>query len=65
MRKNLYLILTILSAVNLLYTFFSDATNGDFFGFQVDIWTYRLVWVLFTALFFKTYFNLRKASTEK
>jgi hypothetical protein len=65
MRKNLYLILTILSAVNVVYTFFSDATNGDFFGFQVDIWTYRLVWVLFTALFFKTYFNLRKASTEK
>lgn len=65
MRKNLYLILTILSAVNLVYTFFSDAANGDFFGFQVDIWTYRLVWVLFTALFFKTYFNLRKASTEK
>ena len=65
MRKNLYLILTILSVANLVYTFFSDTTNGDFFGFQVDIWTYRLIWALFAALFFKTYYNLRKASTEK
>lgn len=65
MRKNLYLVLTILSAMNVVYTFLSDADAGDFFGFQVDIWVYRLLWLLFTALFFKTYFNLRKASTEK
>lgn len=65
MRKNLYLILTILAVVNVVYTFFSGAAHGDFFGFKVDIWIYRLVWALFAALFFKTYFNLRKASTEK
>lgn len=65
MRKNLYLILTILSVMNVGYTFFSDAASGDFFGFQVDIWVYRLVWILFAALFFKIYFNLRKTSTEK
>ena len=65
MRKNLYLILTILSVANFVYTFFSDTANADFFGFQVDIWTYRFIWALFAALFFKTYFNLRKNSTEK
>jgi hypothetical protein len=65
MRKNLYLILTILSVANLVYTFFSEATNGSFFGFEVDIWTFRLIWALWSAVFFKTYYNLRKASTEK
>lgn len=65
MRKNLYLILTILSVINVGYTFFSDAVNGDFFGFKVDIWIYRLVWTLFAALFFKVYFNLKKSSTER
>lgn len=65
MRKNLYLILTILSVANIGYTFLSDATYGDFFGFEVDIWTYRLVWAFFAILFFKTYYNLRKDSTEK
>jgi hypothetical protein len=65
MRKNLYLILTILSVVNLVYTFFSEATNGDFFGFEVDIWTFRFIWALLSVLFFKTYYNLRNASTEK
>ena len=65
MRKNLYLILTILSTMNVVYTFLSDAEVGDFFGLQVDIWVYRFVWILLTVLFFKTYFNLRKASIEK
>ncbi len=65
MRKNLYLILTILSLVNLVYTFFSEATNGDFFGFQVDIWMYRFVWAILVVLFFKTYVKLRNNSTEK
>lgn len=65
MRKNLYLILGILSTINFVYSFFGNAISAEFFGFQVDIWVYRLIWVLLTTLFFRTYFNLRNNTTQK
>ena len=65
MRKNLYLILAVLSTINLAYSFLGSNVKGDFFGYQVNIWVYRMVWVFLTFLFFRTYFILRKASTEK
>ena len=65
MRKYLYLILGIVSVLNVVYSFFSEATQGDFFGIEVNIWVYRLIWFLLIGYFFKTYMNLREQSIEK
>jgi hypothetical protein len=64
-KKNLYLILTILFGTGLIYDFIYGIENHRLFFMEVNVWVYRLVRLLFVSIFFKEYLDARNAERRK
>ena len=60
--KNKYvtLVLGIIAAINVIYSFFGNNETGTIFSFELNIWLYRLVWVGVTFGFFLEYSKILK-----
>ena len=44
MNKTITLIIGIFAVINLIYSFFGNSEYSNIFGFEVNIWIYRLIW---------------------
>jgi hypothetical protein len=58
-NKNFFLVLTILSATELVFNSIYNGASHRLFWMEANIWLYRLVKVLFICLFLKGYFDAR------
>ena len=64
-KKNLYLVLTILFGTGLIYDFIYGIENYRLFFMEVNVWVYRIVRLLFVGFFFKEYLDARTAERRK
>ena len=62
MGRTLNLILGIIAAANVIYSFWGNLETATIFGISMNIWLYRLIWALFAAVFFYSYFKARKVN---
>ncbi|WP_343486199.1 hypothetical protein [Allomuricauda sp. d1] len=62
--KYLNLVVGILALINVVYTFFSESETSTFFGMEISIWLYRLIWLILAALCFYGYYT-RKVADQK
>jgi len=62
-KKNVFLIGGILAA--LVFTgFLAESEPQTFFGFSVNIWVYRIAWLIVTTSMFANYFKMKKSEKE-
>jgi len=59
-KKNFYLIVGILTAL-VFIGFLSETEPRTLLGFSVNIWFFRIGYLILTIFFFKHYFKLKKA----
>ncbi|AIM60747.1 hypothetical protein IX49_09520 [Cellulophaga lytica] len=55
MRKTILIIGIALALVNVVYSFMRDAETVPFFGKDINIWVYRLIWAFMAVLIFNAY----------
>lgn len=44
MRKITSIIGMVIAIITIVYSFFAMGNTGQFFGFEMNIWVYRLIW---------------------
>lgn len=60
--KNKYILLIVGIVTLLNFTGFMTETDApDLFGYEVNIWVYRIAWLFMTIYFFTRYYKVRKA----
>ena len=62
MRKVLVLILGLLAVLTVIYSFWENAATDYIFGFEVNIWIYRLFWSLLAIGILSGYFKRKKSN---
>ena len=62
MNRKLSLIIGILAAANVVYSFFRNSDHSTIFGIELNIWVYRLIWSFLAFTILYKYFNGNKAS---
>ncbi|MEM1258347.1 MAG: hypothetical protein AAGC45_13565 [Bacteroidota bacterium] len=62
--KTLNPIVGILAIISVIYTFFETSETYDFFGIGLNVWGYRLIWVILAAGCFYGYYK-RKLKTAQ
>lgn len=55
MRKTILIIGVALALVNVVYSFMRDTETVLFFGKDINIWVYRLIWAFMAVLIFNAY----------
>ena len=59
MNKLASILIGIIAIANVIYSFFENSNLGSFFGFEINIWVYRLFWS-FIAVYMFYRFNNKK-----
>ena len=62
MSKTITLIVGILAVVNVIYSFFGNSESDQMFGFEMNIWIYRIIWSLLAVGIFYDYSKKKKIS---
>ncbi|ASV32439.1 hypothetical protein [Maribacter cobaltidurans] len=60
MRRTILIIGMAIAVVTIIYSFFGMGDTGQFFGFEMNIWFYRLIWFGLFLLVLKDYLKMRK-----
>lgn len=58
-KKNLFLITAIISTI-VFIGFLGEKDPQEFFGFEINIWIYRIAWLLISIAFYSSYFSFKK-----
>mgnify|MGYP007105800272 CR=1 FL=1 len=62
MSKIVNVIIVIIAVANVVYSFWKYSDSISFFGFEVNIWVYRLFWSLIAIGIFYDYSKKKKVS---
>ena len=62
MSKTITLIIGVLAIANVIYSFFGNSETVNMFGFDLNIWGYRLLWTLLAIGIFYDYLKKKKIS---
>lgn len=46
MSKIVTLIVVIIAVANVIYSFFGNSDTEQIFGFEMNIWIYRIIWIV-------------------
>ena len=60
MNKTLNLIIGIIAVANVIYSFWGNQESASIFGFSINIWLYRAIWVFIAAVSLNSYYRARK-----
>jgi len=55
MRKIIFIVGIVIALSNVIYSFFGMNETAKLFGFDIDIWMYRLIWLFLAVIMFKAY----------
>jgi hypothetical protein len=64
MRKIITLVVGISAGVNVIESFFGNLESERMFGFEINIWIYRVIWSLVAILIFYDHFNKVKSEIK-
>jgi ABC-type thiamin/hydroxymethylpyrimidine transport system permease subunit len=62
MRKATSIIGMIIAVVTIVYSFFAMGDTGQFFGYEMNIWVYRLIWLALFGIILMGYIRDSKKS---
>ncbi len=62
MSKIINVIIVIIAVGNVVYSFWNYSDSTSFFGFEINVWVYRLFWSLIAAGIFYDYIKKKKVS---
>ncbi|CAI8228571.1 MAG: Uncharacterised protein [Formosa sp. Hel1_33_131] len=62
MSKTINLILGIIAVATVIYSFYGNLEPTSLFGFEINIWIYRLIWSLLAVGVFYDYAKKNKIS---
>ena len=65
MKKNLNVFVWILALTLLIYSFIKNPTSGSLFGFEINIWIYRIFWGIVGVLSVIYHFKSLKTKKSK
>ena len=60
MRKVLFIIGMVLALITIVNSFFTMGDTRPFFGFELNIWTYRLIWLALFGVILNGYLKETK-----
>ncbi|MDA9089497.1 hypothetical protein [Maribacter arcticus] len=60
MRKVLFIIGMVLALITIVNSFFTMGDTRPFFGFEMNIWVYRLIWLGLFSIILKGYLKESK-----
>ena len=60
MRKTLSIIGMVIAIITIVYSFFDNRETGHMFGFELNIWTYRLIWLALFGVILNGYLKETK-----
>jgi len=60
MRKALFIIGMVLALITIVNSFFRIGDTRQFFGFEMNIWVYRLIWLGLFSIILKGYLKESK-----
>ena len=60
MKSKINLIIGIMAAINVVYSFFGNSSYSKIFGFELNIWTYRAIWAILAFILLSDYIKKRK-----
>lgn len=60
MRKALFIIGMVLALITIVNSFFTIGDTRPFFGFEMNIWVYRLIWLGLFSIILKGYLKESK-----
>ncbi|PIB39115.1 hypothetical protein [Maribacter sp. 4G9] len=58
MRKTILIIGMAIAVVTIVYSFFGMGDTGQFFGLEMNIWVYRLIWLVLFLLVLRDYLKM-------
>lgn len=62
MRKTMSIIGMGIALASIIYSFFAMGDTGHIFGFEINIWTYRLIWLALFGVILNGYLKESKKS---
>ena len=62
MNKIASIIFGIIAIGNVIYSFWKYSDSTEFFGFEVNVWIYRIFWSLIAIYMFYDKFNKKKVN---
>ncbi|MEP2056512.1 MAG: hypothetical protein ABJJ05_01815 [Maribacter litoralis] len=60
MRKAIFIIGMVIAIIEIAYSFVSTSETGQFFGIDMNIWIFRLIWVALFGVVFNGYLKESK-----
>ncbi|SEL02846.1 hypothetical protein SAMN04488008_102649 [Maribacter orientalis] len=60
MRKTISIIGMVIAIITIVSSFFKNGDTGHMFGFELDIWTYRLIWLALFGVILNGYLKETK-----
>ncbi len=60
MRKTLSIIGMIIAIITIVSSFIKNQDTGHMFGFEMDIWVYRLIWLALFGIILNGYLKESK-----
>ena len=60
MSKYLSLMLAVIITLNVIYSFVVNAKTEAVFGFEINVWVYRIVWSILAILLYRLFFKTIK-----
>lgn len=65
MKKYWNLVFGVLGIIIISNTFLKDLSVKEVFGFEINIWVYRAIWILITISSLYDFFVKQKVSNQK
>ncbi|MDV7137681.1 hypothetical protein R3X28_02285 [Maribacter sp. TH_r10] len=62
MRKTISIIGMLLALVIIVSSFLKNEDTGQFFGYEINIWLYRLIWLVLFGIILNGYLKESKNS---
>ncbi len=59
MRKYINYIFAIIATAIVVYTFVGEDRQFDIFGIEMNVWIYRMIWVLIAVSSFYRAYNMK------
>lgn len=60
MRKVFSIIGMVTALIEIVYSFFTTSDTGEFFGFEMNIWFFRLLWVALFGIMLNGYLKEKR-----
>ncbi len=62
-NKYIFLVAAVLSVINFI-GFLSETEPQNMFGYDINIWVYRMIWLIATTYFSIRFYRMYKAEKE-